>query len=223
MLLASGVACSSIGAIRLGLEEISEPWGNTYPLLSSGARIEVRRGPRPPPTSGTSVLRRDITHATVPLDPDGPVPLEVHARYTRREIQAAFGDGGSLIPPRWDSGVKWLADSKIDLFAFTLDKSSGDLSPTTRHRDYAISRDLIHWESQSARSPSPGDWSTACPLISSRSSQRQPSRSWRDLATPSARDSFLSVTHRQGPNVETAVPQAARQVPRSPFRSRTIR
>ena len=98
------------------------------------------------------VLRRDITHTTVPLDPDGPVPLEVHARYTRREIQAAFGDGGSLIPPRWDSGVKWLADSKIDLFAFTLDKSSGDFSPTTRYRDYAISRDLIHWESQSATS-----------------------------------------------------------------------
>jgi len=98
------------------------------------------------------VLRRDITHTNVPLDPDGPVPLEVHARYTRREIQAAFGDGGGLIPPRWDSGVKWLAHSKIDLFAFTLDKSSGDFSPTTRYRDYAISRDLIHWESQSATS-----------------------------------------------------------------------
>ena len=98
------------------------------------------------------VLRRDIAHATVPLNPDGPVPLEVHARYTRREIQAAFGDGAGLIPPRWDSGVKWLADSKIDLFAFTLDKSSGDFSPTTRYRDYAISRDLIHWESQSATS-----------------------------------------------------------------------
>ena len=86
-----------------------------------------------------------ITHTTVPLDPNGAVPLEVHARYTRREIQAAFGDGGSLIPPRWDSGVKWLADSKIDLFAFTLDKSSGDFSLTTSYRDYAISRDLIHW------------------------------------------------------------------------------
>jgi hypothetical protein len=80
------------------------------------------------------------------------VPLEVHARNTRREIQAAFGDGANLIPPRWDSGVKWLADSKVDLFAFTLDKSSGDFSPTTRYRDYAISRDLIHWESQSATS-----------------------------------------------------------------------
>jgi hypothetical protein len=35
------------------------------------------------------------------------------------------------------------------LFAFTLDKTTGQFSPTTRYRDYAISRELIHWESQS--------------------------------------------------------------------------
>jgi hypothetical protein len=35
------------------------------------------------------------------------------------------------------------------LLAFTLDKTSGDFSPTTRYRDYAINRELIHWESQS--------------------------------------------------------------------------
>ncbi len=99
-----------------------------------------------------AVLRRDVTHATQPLDPLRQVPLHVHARYTRREIQAAFADGTGVIPPRWDSGVKWLPDQQVDLFAFTLDKSSGDFSPTTRYRDYAISRDLIHWESQSATS-----------------------------------------------------------------------
>ena len=46
--------------------------------------------------------------------------------------------------------------SGADLLAFTLDKTSGDFSPTTRYRDYAISRDLIHWESQSTtRADSP--------------------------------------------------------------------
>ena len=35
------------------------------------------------------------------------------------------------------------------MFAFTLDKTGGKFSPTTRYRDYAISRDLLHWESQS--------------------------------------------------------------------------
>jgi hypothetical protein len=31
----------------------------------------------------------------------------------------------------------------------TLDKTHGRFSPTTRYRDYAISPELIHWESQS--------------------------------------------------------------------------
>ena len=34
----------------------------------------------------------------------------------------------------------------------TLDKSGGDFSPTTRYRDYAISRDVFHWETQGAAS-----------------------------------------------------------------------
>jgi superfamily II DNA or RNA helicase/HKD family nuclease len=98
------------------------------------------------------VLAGNVTHVQVPLDEDGDVPLMVHAKYTRREIQAAFGDGDKVLPPRWDSGVKWLPQVETDLLAFTLDKSSGDFSPTTRYRDYAISRDLIHWESQSVTS-----------------------------------------------------------------------
>ena len=36
------------------------------------------------------------------------------------------------------------------LFAFTLDKTNGRFSPTTRYEDYAISPTEIHWESQSA-------------------------------------------------------------------------
>ncbi len=49
-------------------------------------------------------------------------------------------------------GVLWDEASSSDLFAFTLDKSAGSFSPTTRYRDYAISSELIHWESQSGTS-----------------------------------------------------------------------
>jgi superfamily II DNA or RNA helicase/HKD family nuclease len=80
------------------------------------------------------------------------VPLAVHARYTRTEILAAFGVGDGVKPPTWQSGVWWDEESRTDLFAFTLDKSAGSFSPTTRYRDYAISPELIHWESQSATS-----------------------------------------------------------------------
>jgi hypothetical protein len=73
----------------------------------------------------------------------------MHARSTRIEVQAAFNDGAALRPPRWDSGVKWLPREQTDIFALTLDKTSGQFSPTTRYQDDAISPELIHWESQS--------------------------------------------------------------------------
>lgn len=95
------------------------------------------------------VLNDRITHVTMPLDPIGVVPLRLHARYTRLEILAALGIGTGVKPMTWQTGVLWDETSKTDLFAFTLDKSRGAFSPTTRYRDYAISRELIHWESQS--------------------------------------------------------------------------
>lgn len=89
-----------------------------------------------------------IEHVSHPLaDPD--VPLQTHARYSRIEILAAFGIGeGAKVAP-WQTGVYWAKQAKADLLAFTLDKTSGQFSPTTRYRDHAISRELIHWESQS--------------------------------------------------------------------------
>jgi len=94
-------------------------------------------------------LRRSIDHLHLPLDGHGEVPLRVHARYTRLEILAAFGVGGEATVAPWQTGVRWLPHVKTDVFAFTLDKTEGSFSPTTRYRDYAISRELIHWESQS--------------------------------------------------------------------------
>ncbi len=98
------------------------------------------------------VLDERIHHVQPMLSTSAHVPLHVHARYTRIEIQAAFNDGTGLRPPRWDSGVKWLPQERTDVFAFTLDKTSGEFSPTTRYQDYAITRELIHWESQSTTS-----------------------------------------------------------------------
>lgn len=98
------------------------------------------------------VLSGTIAHVAIPLDARPDVPLQVHARYSRIEILAAFGVGeGARVAP-WQTGVYWAADATADLLAFTLDKTSGGFSPTTRYRDYAINRELIHWESQSRTS-----------------------------------------------------------------------
>ena len=90
-----------------------------------------------------------VDHLHTPLAHHVDVPLQIHARYSRVEILAAFGHGTGAKVVSWQSGVLWLEDASADVLAFTLDKTSGQFSPTTRYRDYAISRDLIHWESQS--------------------------------------------------------------------------
>jgi superfamily II DNA or RNA helicase/HKD family nuclease len=95
------------------------------------------------------VLGEQIDHVQEPLTGSIDVPLLIHARYTRIEILAAFGIGGAAKVAPWQTGVYWAEDAAADLLAFTLDKTSGAFSPTTRYKDYAISRDLIHWESQS--------------------------------------------------------------------------
>jgi superfamily II DNA or RNA helicase len=90
-----------------------------------------------------------IEHMAIALTERSTLPLSVHARYTRIEILAAFGEGEYAPVPTWREGVRIMKKEQCDVFVFTLDKTSGRFSPTTRYRDYAISRDLIHWESQS--------------------------------------------------------------------------
>ena len=95
------------------------------------------------------VLADRIDHVHPPMEGRPDVPLQIHARYSRIEILAAFGVGEAARAAPWQTGVYWARDARADLLAFTLDKTSGQFSPTTRYRDYAVSRELIHWESQS--------------------------------------------------------------------------
>lgn len=95
------------------------------------------------------VLRKRITHLHSDLPNRTDVPIKVHACYSRPEILAGFGVGSGSRSVEWREGVRWVPEAKADLFAITLDKTGDGFSPTTRYKDYAISRDLIHWESQS--------------------------------------------------------------------------
>jgi hypothetical protein len=95
------------------------------------------------------VLTDRIDHVQPALP--GGSPLHVHARYSRIEVLAALGAGEpeATLTPTWREGVKWIPAERTDALLVTLDKSQGGFSPTTRYRDYAISPDLFHWESQS--------------------------------------------------------------------------
>ena len=76
-------------------------------------------------------------------------PLHLHSSYSRDEVLAAFNHGSPEKPPQVREGVKWLEDQATDLLFVTLNKSEKDYSPSTMYHDYAISRELFHWDSQS--------------------------------------------------------------------------
>lgn len=95
------------------------------------------------------LLDEQITHLHTPLGLLQPVPLQVHATYTREEALAGFGASTVVAPLPLQSGVYWHEASRTDLFFITLQKTEKHFSPTTRYRDYAISDRLFHWESQS--------------------------------------------------------------------------
>ena len=75
-----------------------------------------------------------------------------HRHYSRFEIAAAVGYkrvGDKAGVPQ--AGILKLPGQRELLF-ITLDKSAKSFSPTTRYRDYAISPDRFHWETQSIAS-----------------------------------------------------------------------
>lgn len=101
-------------------------------------------------------LSERADHLTQPSSLPPDIPLHLHGHYRREEILVALGErvlGGKT---SHREGLRWVKDRNIDAFFVTLEKSEKHYSPSTRYRDYAISRELFHWESQSGttrRSP----------------------------------------------------------------------
>jgi superfamily II DNA or RNA helicase len=96
---------------------------------------------------------RSSTSALGELIPDlEQVPLAVHARYSLAEALAGLGVAGRLRPKYVQSGAVWCKEVGADAFFITLKKTETDYSPTTMYRDFALSPELFHWESQSMTS-----------------------------------------------------------------------
>ena len=138
--LARMLSASVTSAMKMnsGDEELALIW--EYPAVRRELQhlLEVRAG----------VV--DVVHPEHTVQPE--VPLRIHALYSRVEIQAALDDIKDGKIKEFREGVRYVDELLTDFFLFTADKSSAGFSPTTRYRDYAISADLIHWESQSTTS-----------------------------------------------------------------------
>ncbi|MFJ6347767.1 DUF3427 domain-containing protein [Pseudarthrobacter oxydans] len=83
------------------------------------------------------------------------IPLLSHATYRREEVLSALQYGsleqGKNVQHR--EGVAWCPATSTDAFFVTLNKDDKKHSTTTMYKDYAISPELFHWESQNATSP----------------------------------------------------------------------
>ncbi|CAG1016860.1 Putative DNA repair helicase RadD [Anaerolineales bacterium] len=76
------------------------------------------------------------------------VPLELHAQYGNKEIQAAFGRASLESAGQTGVGSFHFADIKTYALLVTFQKTEKEFSPSTMYADYPISRELLHWESQ---------------------------------------------------------------------------
>ena len=99
-------------------------------------------------------LRHRIRHVPILYREERPIPLKVHCRYSRDEVMTAFdvrNAKGDLMQPR--EGVYFHDGSRSNLLFVTLRKSEREYSPSTMYRDYALSADAFHWQSQSTTRP----------------------------------------------------------------------
>jgi hypothetical protein len=79
-------------------------------------------------------------------------PLELHARYGIKEIQAVFGQATLETAGQRGVGSFHFADVKTYALLITFQKTEKEFSPSTMYADYPISRGLLHWESKSTTS-----------------------------------------------------------------------
>lgn len=75
-------------------------------------------------------------------------PLELHAHYGGKEIQAVFGRANLETAGQTGVGLFHFADVKTYALLVTFQKTEKEFSPSTMYADYPISRELMHWESQ---------------------------------------------------------------------------
>lgn len=90
--------------------------------------------------------RSSLEPVSLPHAPDNWT-LALHGRYSRSEILSAVGYQTPTERPLSDSGCLPLQQEQIEILFVTLDKSEG-FKERVQFKDYAISPDLFHWQTQ---------------------------------------------------------------------------
>jgi superfamily II DNA or RNA helicase len=80
----------------------------------------------------------------------GNVTMHLHSAYGFSEIKAAFGLADIRRSGTAGVGVIHLENIKTYIHLVTFRKEEKDFAPTTRYKDYLISRSKLHWQTQAA-------------------------------------------------------------------------
>jgi len=94
------------------------------------------------------MVRNNHPFSTKPIDLGYPCFLQLHSAYGYREITAAFGKASFESTGPTGVGVIHVEALKTYIHFVTFRKEDKDFAPTTRYKDYPISRTRLHWESQ---------------------------------------------------------------------------
>lgn len=158
-LLSDGIKPTSVVEQRLATMLFYSLYPNAGGFDSAAAALdEVRHEPVAEELRQVVDLVFDVAHRGTQALGDVAselvdVPLALHATYSREEILAALGwVSEKRTPATMREGVAWCPVVNADAFLITLKKTDTDYSPTTMYRDFALSQDLFHWESQSTTS-----------------------------------------------------------------------
>ena len=98
------------------------------------------------------LLEARSTMATRPVPGLEDTPLCLHAAYGIREVLTAVGWLSATRRTPFQAGTLPLADRRAELLFVTLDKRDG-YHERIAYRDYAISADRFHWQSQNSAGP----------------------------------------------------------------------
>lgn len=79
-------------------------------------------------------------------------PFELHAQYGSDDIKAGLGKATLESAGERGVGVLHFQELKAYALLITFQKTEHEFSPSTMYAEYPISRDLLHWESQSGTS-----------------------------------------------------------------------
>ena len=81
------------------------------------------------------------------------IPLYSHATCRREEVLATLGYFALGGKTSHREGVAWCEEMKTDAFFVTLEKDEKERAGSIMYKEYAMSPDVFHWESQNATSP----------------------------------------------------------------------